>query len=93
MIVRKEWRDMTFRKEKFKVCFHTWKCEDTGEEFEDEHFAQLNYNQVINQYREKYHIPYPDEIKSIREKYDLSFFRIGRYCTGKDKTQCGKIDR
>lgn len=86
MIVRKEWRDMTFRKETFKVCFHTWKCKDTGEEFEDEHFAQLNYNQVINQYREKYHIPYPDEIKSIREKYDLSAIKMSHVLGFGDNT-------
>lgn len=86
MIVRKEWRDMTFRKETFKVCFHTWKCEDTGEEFEDEHFAQLNYNQVINQYREKYHIPYPDEIKSIRGKYDLSAIKMSHVLGFGDNT-------
>lgn len=86
MFVRKKWRDMTFRKETFKVCFHTWKCEDTGEEFEDEHFAQLNYNQVINQYKEKYNIPYPDEIKSIREKYDLSAIKMSHVLGFGDNT-------
>lgn len=86
MAVRKEWREMTFRKETFMICFHTWKCEDTGEEFEDEHFAQLNYDQVINQYREKYNIPYPDEIKSIREKYDLSAIKMSHVLGFGDNT-------
>ena len=31
----------------FQVLFHSYKCEDTGEQFEDELFAQLNYNQVV----------------------------------------------
>ncbi|WP_436415947.1 type II toxin-antitoxin system antitoxin SocA domain-containing protein [Petrimonas sp.] len=72
MSVVKEWRTMSFRKEEFQVLFHSYKCEDTGEQFEDELFAQLNYNQVVNQYREKYNIPFPDQIISIREKYNLS---------------------
>jgi len=86
MVVRKEWRDMIFRKETFKVCFHIWKCEDAGEESEDEHFAQLNYDQVINQYREKYNIPYPDEIKSIRKKYDLSAIKMSHVLRLRDNT-------
>lgn len=86
MTVRKEWREMTFRKETFKVCFHTWRCEDTGEQFEDEHSAQLNYNQVINQYREKYNIPYPDEIKAIREKYDIPAIKMSHVLGFGDNT-------
>ncbi len=72
MIVRKEWRRMTFRKEEFDVYFHTYQCEETGEQFEDEVFAELNYNQLVNQYRTKYNIPFPAEIRAIREMYDLS---------------------
>ena len=86
MVVRKEWREMTFRKETFMIYFHTWKCEDTGEEFEDKHFAQLNYDQVINQYREKYNMPYPDDIKSIREKYDLSAIKMSHVLGFGDNT-------
>jgi len=72
MIVQKDWRTMSFRKEEFKICFHAWRCEDTNEQFEDEAFAQLNYNQVQNQYRTKYSIPFVTEIKTIREQYGLS---------------------
>jgi len=32
----------------------------------------LNINQLHNQYRVKYKLPFPDEIKLIREKYNLS---------------------
>ena len=72
MRVHKEPRTLTFRKEKFEILFHCYKCEDTGEQFEDETFAQLNYTQVINQYRYKNSIPFPDQIVGIREKYGLS---------------------
>jgi DNA-binding transcriptional regulator YiaG len=72
MIIYKEWRTMSFRKEEFRVYFHVYKCEDTGEQFEDEAFAELNFNQLVNQYRVKYNIPFPEEIKAIRERYGLS---------------------
>jgi transcriptional regulator with XRE-family HTH domain/uncharacterized phage-associated protein len=72
MNVVKEWRTMSYRKDEFKIKFHSFKCEDTGEKFEDELFAHLNYIQLVNQYRVKYRIPFPEKIKSIREKYNLS---------------------
>lgn len=72
MHIVKEWRTMSFRKDEFKVLFHSYKCEDTGEQFEDDVLAQLNYNQLVNQYRVKYSIPFPEQIISIREKYNLS---------------------
>ena len=76
MSIKKEWRSLSFRKEKFKVYFHSYKCGETGEQFEDEQFAELNYQQLQNQYRAKYSIPFPDEIKSIREKYGLSAVKM-----------------
>ncbi len=72
MCIVKEWRTMRFRRDEFRVLFHSYKCEDTGEQFEDDLFAQLNYNQLVNQYREKYGIPFPEKIISIRKKYKLS---------------------
>ncbi len=72
MTPTKEWRQMEYRKEQFDVMFHYYRCEDTGEQFEDEHFSELNFNQVVNQYRVRHHIPFPEQIKAIREKYELS---------------------
>lgn len=72
MSIVKEWRTMSFRKSEFKVLFHFYKCDDTGEQFEDEKFAQLNYKQLINQFRVKYAIPFPEQIISIRKKYGIS---------------------
>lgn len=76
MSVHKEYRTLTFRKEKFEILFHFYKCGETGEQFEDEDFAQLNYNQVINLYRYKNSIPFPDQIIDIRNKYGLSAAKI-----------------
>lgn len=68
----KEWRTMKFRKEEFQVLFHAYKCLDTGEQFEDQRFAELNYNQLINQYRSRHNIPFQEQIISTRKKYNLS---------------------
>lgn len=72
MSIVKEWRTMSFRRDEFRVLFHSYKCEDTGEQLEDETFAQLNFNQLVNQYRVKYAIPFPEQIVAIRKKYGLS---------------------
>lgn len=72
MKIVKEFRTLNFRKDSFKILSHLYKCEDTGQKFEDDAFAQLNYNQLVNQYRVKYAIPFPDQIIAIRKKYNLS---------------------
>jgi DNA-binding transcriptional regulator YiaG len=72
MSIQKEWRTMNFRKDQFKVLFHSYKCGETEEQFEDDAFAQLNFNQLVNQYRTKYSIPFPEQIIAIREKYNIS---------------------
>lgn len=47
-------------------------CEDSGERFTDDRLDTLNTVQAINQYREKYGIPFPEEIRQIREQYGVS---------------------
>lgn len=72
MALTKEKRSMEFRKETFEIVFHYYKCEDSGEQFTTTLLDEVNLNQVYNQYREKFNIPFPDEIVRIREKYGLS---------------------
>ncbi len=72
MILTKERRSMDFRKETFEIVFHYYKCEDSGEQFTTTSLDEVNMNQVYNQYRDKFNIPFPDEIIRIREKYELS---------------------
>ncbi len=72
MILTKERRLMDFRKETFEIVFHAYKCEDSGEQFSSTALDEVNMNQVFNQYRDKFNIPFPDEIYRIREKYGLS---------------------
>lgn len=62
MRVSQEWRDMIYRKEKFSVLFNSFLCEESGEKFEDEHFAELNYNLVVGQYRAKHDILFTEQL-------------------------------
>jgi len=74
----KENRQMEFRKEKFNIIFHYYLCEDTHEQFTDIDLDELNINQLYNQYRDLYNIPFQDEIISIRKKYNLSSAKMSQ---------------
>lgn len=67
-----EKRTMDFRKEHFQIVFHYYKCEDSGEQFTTTPLDEINLNQLYNQYRDKFNIPFPDEITVIRQKYGVS---------------------
>lgn len=62
MILQKEKRTLSFRKEEFEVEYHYYLCTDSKEQFEDDQLADLNVTQVYNQYRERLKLPFPDEI-------------------------------
>lgn len=72
MSVKHEWREMTFRKEKFSCLFTMLVCNDTGEQFTTTETDGIWLQQVHNQYRRKYSIPFVDEIRAMRERYGLS---------------------
>jgi len=72
MIFTKEASELTFRKESFPYIHHNYLCKDTGERFTTTDLDEADIQQVYNQYRQKYNIPFPDEIKALRAKYDLS---------------------
>ncbi len=71
MELRKEQRSIEFRKENFEVVFHYYYCKDSKEQFTDTALDELNMNQLYNKYREKHKLPFPEEIKAIREQYEL----------------------
>lgn len=71
MVLQKEVRSLDFRKETFPVIYHYYFCDESNEQFTTTDIDELNMIQLYNQYREKFHLPFPDEIKSIREKYGL----------------------
>lgn len=65
-------RRWKFRGEEFAYQHAGWLCQDTGEMFTDDESDTAGYVQVTNQYREKYGIPYTDEIISVRKRYGIS---------------------
>ncbi len=72
MKVLREAASLSFRKEDFDITYHFFECEDSKERYTDDVLDQINTIQVHNRYREKYGIPFPEEIKNIRMIYGIS---------------------
>lgn len=70
--------EITFRKEQFTVVAQFYKCDDTGEEFTTTEQDELTINQAYNQYREKYGIPFVEEINEILERYGISAAKMSK---------------
>src|SRR5438876_554834 len=71
MELAQEKRTLEFRKEKFEIMYHYFRCTSTGEEFVDEAMGNLNLAQVQNAFRAKHRLPFVEEIRNIRSRYDL----------------------
>ncbi len=71
MLLSREKRALAFRKEAFEVIFHSYKCKDSGESFTTTPLDEINIRQVHNQYRAKHKLPFPEDVRKIREKYGL----------------------
>lgn len=72
MRIVREKTKLTYRKDDFEIVYNSYECVDTLERFTDDELDSVNINQVHNQYREKYGIPFPEQIRNIREKYEVS---------------------
>lgn len=72
MTLQKEERALTFRKETFPVVYHYYLCKDSGEQFTSTELDELNIQQLHNQYRGRHKLPFPEDIRQIRERYGLS---------------------
>ncbi|TAE50785.1 MAG: DUF4065 domain-containing protein [Bacteroidetes bacterium] len=72
VLLVQEWVERAFRKEAFGIWEHYYVCKDTGRDFSNQDLDELNVQQVYNLYRSRHHIPFPDEIRHIREQYGLS---------------------
>jgi putative zinc finger/helix-turn-helix YgiT family protein len=71
MPVKIESRVLDFRKESFEVSYHFFLCEESGEQFTTTSLDELNMLQLYNQYRAKHNLPFPNEIRAVREQYGL----------------------
>lgn len=67
-----------FRKYEFEILYHYYYDTKNNEEFTTTELDELNINQVYNQYRQETKIPFPDEIKSIREQYGVSALKMSK---------------
>lgn len=65
-------RVLTYKKEDFNVVEHFYKCQKCSEEFTTTETDTISILQAHNQYRERHHILFPEEILEIREQYDIS---------------------
>ncbi|MCO6147512.1 type II toxin-antitoxin system antitoxin SocA domain-containing protein [Flavobacterium sp. NRK1] len=74
LVITKE--SLDFRKESFEYYHHGYRCEDSEEIFTTTELDNLNIGQVYNQYLVKYNIPFPEDIKAIRKKYELPANRM-----------------
>lgn len=73
-----EKRQAVFRKECFDYDYRYYKCSDTGQIFTTTQLDTVNLSQIHNQYRVKYGIPFPDEIKATRLMYGFSASKMSR---------------
>lgn len=69
---------MEFRGEGYLVHTRYYKCCDTGETFSDSEQDDATLNDLYSQYRIKHGIPFPDEIKAIRNRFGLNYSQIGK---------------
>lgn len=67
-----------FRGEEFTYIRYYYRCDDTGIAFTDAETDEKGLEQIYIQYREKYGIPDPDEIKAIRKQYGVSAVTMSR---------------
>lgn len=65
-----------FRKEIFQVHVRYYLCEDTGEKFTTSEQDELLFNELYSQYRVCHGIPFPEEIKAMRQSYGLNYQQI-----------------
>lgn len=71
-----EKKKRVFKKEEFEIFEYFYKCDKCKQEFTTTEIDTINVNQVHNLYREKYSIPSPEQLTSVREHYNLSSAKI-----------------
>ena len=71
MTLKREKRVMLFRKKEYTVHYHFYFCNESGEQFTSSELDEMNLVQVYNQYRDEHNLPFPEEIRAIRQTYGL----------------------
>jgi len=71
MPLKREVSTLKFRKKSFNYFNHFYYCDSSKEKFTTTDLDELNLIQIYNSYRDKHNLPFPKEIKSIRQQYEL----------------------
>lgn len=69
-------RSMVYRGENYTYVHRNYVDKELGIEFTTNEMDFENLEQIYVQYREKYNIPSPEEIKHMRERYGLSALKM-----------------
>lgn len=69
---KEERKTLKYRGEVFSYTYHYYQCDETGIIFTTSELDDRSINEVYDQYRRKYGIPFPEELKATRKKYGLS---------------------
>lgn len=72
MELRRKKETYPFRGEEITIIAHFYYCSDTEEEVTTEELDTLTINQLYNKYRDKYNIPFTQEIVALKKKYQVS---------------------
>lgn len=78
VVLLSETRKSVFRKEEYEHTYLYYQCADTEETFTTTQLDTVNTLQIYNQYRTRYDIPFPDEIRAIRKSYELSAAKMSQ---------------
>lgn len=74
-----EMQERIFRKEKVNIFAHFYKCSLCNNSFVPEDYVDINTVQILNQYRIKFKIPFPEELTKVRINYGLSSMKMSKF--------------
>jgi len=77
-MLRREKSEEKYRNEYFSIWRHYYLNTETKDTYTTTKLDQLNLLQIHNQYRARHHVPFPVEIKQIREQYGLSAAKMSQ---------------
>ncbi|OGX81649.1 type II toxin-antitoxin system antitoxin SocA domain-containing protein [Hymenobacter coccineus] len=77
-LLRTETATEIFRKEPFTYTKHFYECQKTHKQYHTAEVENLNITQIYNQYRAEHRILFPEQIRHLRQQYDLSASKMSR---------------
>jgi hypothetical protein len=71
-VLHEEMTSISFRGEEYPCVHQYFRCEKTGIDYTSDDTDNAGILPVFNAYRARHRIPFPDEIKALREHYGVS---------------------